>query len=160
MKSAPRFPRYLALLTLATIFSTGCVVAMPNIDPTTMFGQVEDALPPNSPKASVELRSVRGAKETKEVAFAEGDSVETALMRSGAVSRFRNMQVQLFRPEGQPGSVVHPLQVEFDAGARRVPAQYDYALRPNDRLVVTEIIVSPFDEMLKGFLGPFASGGE
>lgn len=149
------FSPSLIFFAFVSLLACGCVGALPMLDPVQMF-EPEPQLGPDAPQVSVEMRPLSGSKETKAVALADGDSIEAALQRSGAIRRFRQMEIQLYRANGQTGSVVHPLRVEFDAGARRIPAQYDYALQKGDRLVVSEKHSSPFDDLVTGILGPFS----
>jgi hypothetical protein len=41
------------------------------------------------------------------------------------------------------------MAVEYDRGTRRVKAEFDYAILPGDRILVTEDTTGPLGEMLE-----------
>jgi len=73
-------------------------------------------------------------------------TIQEALMKAGVTREFRRMNIVLYRM--LPDGTNHKLDIEFDRRSRRVADAYDYALRPQDRLVVTQDTSTTFDDML------------
>jgi hypothetical protein len=64
------------------------------------------------------------------------------------------MKVELYRKFPQGGG--HRLDIEFDRTNHRIPAVANYAIHPNDRIVVTEDTSTVFDDMLGTLGGPLS----
>jgi hypothetical protein len=163
--SLPPLPRFFAVAGLFVLASSGCMSLNPAQDLAAMTGfdggaavvppptSISDA-PPR--EVVVQLRPQRGGPELVKVPMEGDESVESILKKSKATSRFGRMKVSLFR-SGRKGAMANePLRVEYDSGARQVPAQYDYALQPGDKLLVIEDSRSAFEEMMGQVFGPFA----
>lgn len=78
--------------------------------------------------------------------------VQDALKGSGAIQRFRRMNVVLVRetPNGQ----TLRLPVQYDVAKRRVVETNNYALHAGDRLEVTRDTRTTLDRMLESALEP------
>ena len=68
--------------------------------------------------------------------------------------RFRRIKLQLVRAAPR-GRSIHKLDVAWDRGKKRVPPSHDYAIHPNDRLMVIEDTSTVIDDMLARLTGPF-----
>jgi len=81
--------------------------------------------------------------------------VQDALKGSGAIHRFRRMDVVLVRHV--PGGGKLRLPVRFDSTSRRVGDENNYALHGGDWLEVTEDTSTTFDRMIGQALEPLRS---
>ena len=65
-------------------------------------------------------------------------TVQTALEESGAVGRYRNMEITLYRRVSDSGRLLK-LPVSFRPRTDSVKVEQDYALQPGDRIVVKPV---------------------
>jgi hypothetical protein len=74
-------------------------------------------------------------------------TVQTALERSGAIEKFRSMEVSLFRVVEETG---HPLRLSVPYSPRKksVLPEHDYALHPNDRIIVASKTNNALDKLV------------
>jgi hypothetical protein len=103
-------------------------------------------------KYVVEIRPERGKPQQVERALTEPTYVQGALEQSGAIQRFGRMHVQLLRP--LPAGGWHVMELEFDRDLKRIAPEYDYALLPGDRVVVTEDTTTVWDDVMVRALRP------
>ena len=136
----------LALLILSG--SAGCSV---------LHGKPDQLLQSSTdPAASrivvVELRDGEDKPEYLRAPWTETMLVQDALKGSGAIQRFRRMNVVLVRetPNGQ----TLRLPVQYDVAKRRVVETNNYALHAGDRLEVTRDTRTTLDRMLESALEP------
>jgi len=79
-------------------------------------------------------------------------TVQTALEESGAINKYRSMQITVYRKvAGSAQSLKMP--VTFDNGTNAVSVEQDYALHPSDRVVVKHNSSNPFGKVLGAFSG-------
>jgi hypothetical protein len=81
--------------------------------------------------------------------------VQEALEQTGAMKKFRRIEVELVRP--LPSGQFHRIVCEYDVGTKQVTPEFDYALLPGDRLIVKEDPSNMFDDMLNSALGPMGT---
>ena len=62
-------------------------------------------------------------------------TVQTVLERSGAIDKFRNMEITILRVVKDSGRGLK-LKVDFNGSKDAVPPEQDYAIHPNDRILV------------------------
>ncbi len=110
------------------------------------------ALPPDLPTATVVMVASGEQPVSAPLPLHEIVYIQQALEMTGLDSRFRRMKLELFRPL-EAGN--HRLDIRYDRDEHRVASEYDYALRPGDRLVVTEDTSTVLDDMLGSLAGPF-----
>jgi hypothetical protein len=72
--------------------------------------------------------------------------IQDLLTRSGALRRYRRMDIQLIRTT--PTGAKHRMGVDFDRASRKVAMQSDYAIQPGDVLLVEEDPTNTLDDML------------
>lgn len=159
----PPLPRFFAMAGLFVLATSGCMTMNPAYDLASLTGADSAApiVPPpgamqEAPRqVAVQFRPIGGNAELVQVKMDQDESVESVLQKSKAISRFRRMKVSLFRA-GRTGPMAQePLRVEFDSASRRVPAQYDYAVQPGDKLLVVEDSRTAFEDLMVTVLGPF-----
>jgi hypothetical protein len=118
--------------------------------PSAQVAEQAEAAAADAPKFYIELRESGNKPQLAKLPLPDVLYIQQALDQSGATRQFRRMKVELYRQ--LPGGGGHMLPVEFDHANRRVPPGKDYAIHPNDRLVITEDTSTVLDDML-GNLG-------
>lgn len=103
-------------------------------------------------KYTVEIRPHQGKPQAVEKDLTEPLHVQAALEKTGALRKFRRMDLELFRP--LPSGGWHKVKLEFDRGQHEVPPEYDYALLPGDRVIVTEDPRTIVDDAFESVLRP------
>ena len=79
-------------------------------------------------------------------------TVQTALEESGVIDKFARMEITLAREvSGQAGR--HKMPVAFDAATRIVSVSQDYAIHPNDVLVIRKDSSTAVDRVISKFTG-------
>jgi hypothetical protein len=148
--------RRFTVLGLAAIASglAGCSVFKEQASPK-LTAEVTPGPAPDAPPVAryvVEIRPAKGKPQSVEKQLTETVHVQTALEQTGAAKKFERASVDVFRP--LPSGGWHKMTVEFDHDARAVPPEYDYAVLPGDRIVVTEDTRTIFDDMMERTLKP------
>jgi hypothetical protein len=103
-------------------------------------------------KYSVELRPQKGKPQAVEKEMTEPVHVQTALEQTGAAQKWPRCFIELYRP--LPNGGWHKMQLEFDRENHRVPAEFDYAVLPGDRIVVMEDPTNLLDDFMSRALKP------
>ena len=101
----------------------------------------------------VDMQAGYGGGKKYRGVIGEGTTVQTAIEESGAVKKFRKMDILVLRKlEG----AFQPLKMtsDYDAGNKRVRPDSDYALQHGDRIVITPQSESHFLQLL----GTFSDG--
>jgi hypothetical protein len=148
--------RRLTALSIAAILSglVGCSMfkeqATPKLTAEVTPGPAPNAPPPA--KFVVEIRPEKGKPQAVEKPLADQTYVQTALEQTGALKKFKRVTVEVYRP--LPSGGWHKMNLEFDRENHRVPPEYDYAVLPGDRIVVTEDTTSVMDDMMQAALKP------
>ena len=62
--------------------------------------------------------------------------MQTALDQTGALKKFNRATIEVYRP--LPSGGWHKMNLEFDHENHQRPPEYDYAILPGDRIIVTE----------------------
>ena len=110
---------------------------------------VQPSIPPDVPAFTVEVREANESPAQQSVALDRVVHIQDALVKSGAIDKFRRMDVELYRP--LPKGPYHRFEVRYDRKSQRVDPAFDYALQPADRLVITEDTSTIIDDMLGAF---------
>ena len=79
-------------------------------------------------------------------------TVQTALERSGAISKFRGMDIMIYRVVQETNRGLK-LPVDYQYRERAVVSHQDYALHPNDRIVVTPTSNNALDKFVDTLTG-------
>ena len=146
----------LTVLSLAAILSgfLGCSAFKEKVTPKL---NAEVTSGPAAPAASaakyvVEIRPDRDKPQAVEKALTEPTHVQTALENTGALKKFKRATIEVYRP--LPSGGWHKMNLEFDKEHRRVPPEYDYAVLPGDRIIVTEDTTTMMDDVMERALKP------
>jgi hypothetical protein len=158
-----RMPWELAITSLATLLiaaSSGCTTLAVNGKAEGLPG-VADAAAGESPEAAtaaapaatvvVELRADGRNPERANVLLEPGMTVQQSLEKSGAIQRFRRMNVRVMRANDTGRA---KLDVKYDHAHQSVQPLYDYALHPGDYVVAEEDTTTALDDMLNSVLAP------
>jgi len=124
------------------IVSTGCS-ALPL---ASTAGNIEAAVPADTGQYQVKMETFSGSKMYR--GTIEGPiTIQTALERSGAIKKYRSMDIELFRKvEGS----YQPLKMPaiYDAGKKMVRPETDYGLRPGDSILVKTKSQNPLGKIM------------
>ena len=74
-------------------------------------------------------------------------TVQTALERSGAIKKFRNMEITVLRVVEETGRGLK-MSITYKPAKKSVSPEQDYAIFPNDRILVKEVSNSMLDKMV------------
>src|SRR6476660_224515 len=148
--------RRLTLLALSAILSglVGCSMFKEHATPK-LSAEVTPGPQPDGPPAAkyiVEIRPESGKPKSVEKPLTEPLHVQTAIEQTGAAKKFDRALVSVFRP--LPSGGWHKMDLEFDPKTHRVPPEYDYAVLPGDRIVVTEDPRNMMDDIMERTLKP------
>jgi hypothetical protein len=112
-------------------------------------------------KVDIIFQPDQGQPERLERALTEPTTVQQLLVQSGALKKYRRIEVELLRPLQNGGS--HKIPCEYDLATKQINPENDYALMPGDRVVVKEDPSTIIDDMMRsagGNLGQrFTTGG-
>jgi hypothetical protein len=100
----------------------------------------------------VELRNSKGKTEHLRAPLTQTMLVQDALKGSGAISRFRRMDIVLVRQTSDGKKVRLP--VKYDVAKRHVVDSNNYAMYAGDWLEVTEDNSTMLDRMLESAMEP------
>jgi hypothetical protein len=73
--------------------------------------------------------------------------VQDALERSGATERYRSMDILVYRIVKETGQGLR-MPVEYQSGGKTVMQNQNYALHPNDRIVITNRSLNAIDKFI------------
>src|SRR3954464_14986055 len=132
--------RRLTVLALSAILSglVGCSMfkeqATPKLSAEVTHGPQPDG--PPAARYTVEIRPETGKPKSVEKPLTEPIHIQMAIEQSGAAKKFDRALISVYRP--LPSGGMHKMDLEFDPKSHRVAPEYDYAVLPGDRIVVTE----------------------
>ena len=105
-----------------------------------------EAIPPD--QATVKMQVMRKANEVQRVRIPlqNGALVEDVLVKAGLTRQLSDMQVTIVRnlPDGKNIK----LDIHYNHAKRQVDPSYNYALLPDDLIVVNEVSRSMLDDLL------------
>ncbi len=148
--------RRLTVLALSAILSglVGCSMfkeqATPKLSAEVTPGPTPDG--PPAAKYTVEIRPEKGKPQAVEKTLTEPLHVQTAMEQTGALKKFNRSLISIYRP--LPNGGVHKMDLEFDREGHRVPPEFDYAILPGDRIIVTEDPRNVMDDIFERALKP------
>ena len=109
-------------------------------------------LEPGQPTVKLKLSSAGGEPQRLRLPLEKGMLIEDALKAVGATREFHHMSLLVLRtlPDGKKMK----LEIPYDKSKSGVEPAYNYALVPDDLLLVEEISLSPFDSLLDALGDP------
>jgi hypothetical protein len=133
----------------------GCSMFKEQVEPK-LTAEVQRGGPhPPAPigKYSVEVRPEKGKPQSVEKELSEQLHIQSALEQTGVAKKFPRCFIELYRP--LPNGGWHKMVLEYDRENHRVPPEFDYAVLPGDRIVVTEDATNMLDDFIARALRPF-----
>lgn len=144
---------------------TGCAgLGLPKSDLSAELSKAgtPGAVAANTAKVEVIFQPDRGQPERLERPLTEATTVQQMLVQSGAMKKYRRIEVEVIRPLPHGGA--HKIPCEYDRETRQINPENDYALMPGDRVVVKEDASTIIDDIMSsasGNLGKrFTTGGK
>lgn len=95
----------------------------------------------------VELRGNFGQTSRAQGVIDGPITVQTVLERSGAIKKFRNLDITILRVVQESGHGLK-LPVDYQAGKKSVRPEQDYAIHPNDRILIEAVSNSAIDKIV------------
>ena len=132
---------------LACFFFSGCNL-IPKINDQSLPAESAEAGP--TAYFYVEMHKNFGEPKVYKGAITKPTTVQNALDESGAFKQFSGMKIDVYRQLPDGGALKLP--VEFKSG-KQVKYEQDYALHPNDRIVVRPKSNSPLDKLVDSVFG-------
>lgn len=109
--------------------------------------------PPRGPMVAVEFHAAdTKAIDVVPLPLTPNMTVQEALDQARASKRFRRLGIDLMRNANQTGEP-HKMAIAWDNGKKRVAFSTNYALHPNDRIMVTENTDTALDDMVAKIMG-------
>jgi hypothetical protein len=116
----------------------------------------------NTAKVEIVFQPDSGQPERMERPLTEATTVQQMLVQSGALKKYRRIEVEVMRP--LPNGGAHKIPCEYDRETRQINPENDYALMPGDRVLVKEDPSTIVDDIMRsagGNLGKrFTTGGK
>lgn len=141
-----------AIVTFIASLLTGCTSVFPKLDSKSITADVESTAP-STANYYVEMHPTLGKPKVFQGEISKPTTVQIALEESGALKNFSKMKVDVHRL--LPNGATHKLPVEFKKNKKIVKYEQDYALHPNDRVVVQAESNSPIDKFVSQVFGDF-----
>jgi hypothetical protein len=147
----------LVVVALASLSgSLGCASLAPQESPKltaeVVPGQAAGQPAFGASTYTVELRTSGGQSQTKQQELTGPLRVQEALEGTKADKKFKRFFVALDRP--LPDGRAHHMELTYDRGIKRLEPEYDYAILPGDRIVVTEDKSTVLDDLMERINGP------
>ena len=150
LKSVLRFS-LLIFTGLITISFTGCVISQAgSVTETEAQIPVEHTEATTAAAYRVEMSGGFNASEIYEGQIEGPLFVQDALERSGATERYRSMDIMIYRIVEESGRGLK-LPVGYKSAEKVVMQNQNYALHPNDRIVVTNRSNNAIDKIIDSF---------
>jgi hypothetical protein len=144
------------LAAVLLVSGTGCSMFQERLKPklTAEVTPADGDKPTVEPnKYTVEIRPHKGQPQARQFEFTEPLHVQQALKQSKADKKYGRFFLDLYRP--LPDGRWHKMNLEYDRAEDSVPPEFDYAILPGDRLIVTEDNTTVLDDVLDAATMPF-----
>ena len=148
--------KMLAALVVCSGF-VGCSMFQEQLQPTLDSKVVpSDGLTatPSEEKYAIELHPSEGKPTVIEKTLTGGEAmhVQDALEATGAHKKYKRFFLELMRP--MPSGGWHEMTLAYDRPSKRVAPEFDYAVLPGDRIVITQDPSTLFDDIVEPVLKP------
>ncbi|MFN3148627.1 hypothetical protein [Bremerella sp.] len=141
------------------LLGSGCST-VPQSDAVSTQDQA--MIPPNQPMIMVEMQSPQTGTETVKIPLAAAPTLQHAVVQSKANKKFERFHIAVSRLPDRPGAAPQKLISKYDHHNEQIPFEYDYQLRPGDRVVIVKDPSDTMDDLLGTIIGPMrmAAGRE
>jgi hypothetical protein len=140
----------MAVTSMAILLLSGCAMIDTGDKSLPLPGSTDVAAAPG-PAITMEIRAAGKKPEIKPFQLDNGSTVQQMLEKSKLVKRFRRMDIEILRVAGQQRA---KLAVKYDHTEAQVRPEYDYALYPDDHVIVQEVTKTAFDDMFDSVANP------
>ena len=146
---APRSIRHAFVLGLAvsSLLATGCSVFKSS--KKQLPGEVAESF---EGQKYILIVKKDGRTARKEMEWKEGMTLQDVLKQSGLRSKFRDMDLAIKRPTEDPRKTI-PFSSKYDKGKKMVEPVYNYAVHPNDFVIVSDASKGVIDELIDSAVG-------
>ena len=137
--------------SIALLLSAGLLIASSGCSTLNMFSQPA-VLPEEEPAPSKGMYQVEMSGSFHKSTVYQGEidgpiTVQTVLERSGAIDKFRGMDILIYRVVQETGQGLK-MPVEYKYSQKMVSPEQDYAIHPNDRIVVSSRSNNALDRLV------------
>jgi predicted membrane-bound mannosyltransferase len=143
------------LVPLGILAAAGCAAMEPR-----SAGHLDAALA-DTPRAKAApatytavLRANNGKMRKVVLPWTSETTVQTAVEQSGAARKFDNMTIVVERQPSPQAASTHRMDSGYDPAKNRVPAHLDYALHPNDSVLIADDPITLADQLVDAILAP------
>lgn len=134
IRSFTTYQSQLCLFATLLCASLGCSTL--TVPGTLPFGKQSSADSADVAKYTVEMHPTGGKTRTVEMKLDKVTRLSEALAESGAFKKFRRMNAYISRRSPKTGQNI-ALTAKFDGKSRRdITIETDYAIHPDDRIIV------------------------
>jgi hypothetical protein len=147
----------LGLLAIVVAAGSGCS-ALPKF--SDMLAEDKspppsDAIPPDQATIKLQVSQKDDEVQRVRIPLRNGALVGDILVKAGLTKKFADMDITVLRslPDGKQIK----LEIRYDRGKRQVEPSYNYALLPDDLIVVNEISRSMLDDVLDHLSDPLVA---
>ena len=146
----------LTMLSIAALASglVGCSLLQeqpsPKLSAEVTAGPGPGAAPAG--KYIVEIRPEESKPQAIEREITEQLHVQAALEQAGVARKWARMEIEMYRL--LPSGGWHKMAIDFDRETHRVPPEFDYAVLPGDRIIVTQDSTNIVDDFVNRALAP------
>jgi hypothetical protein len=136
------------------VLATIALAGLPGCATLAVFDKQAVPAKPESPSAAsyfVEMHSQFGKPTVYQGEITKPTTVQEALDASGASDKYASMTIDLYRLLPDGNHIILP--VEFQQKKKQVKYEQDYALHPNDRIIVLPKSSSVMDKFVDQVFG-------
>lgn len=149
---SPRSSIALMFLIGLLIAANGCANLTPSAALPFINQGTAEAEPAPTATCWVEMRPVSGKAKKIQLPITQDMRVDQVLDDSRV--SFRQMDVFILRQSPEDPNQHVKLEIRFDRDTGQVKWDTDYAIHPDDRIIVKEETLTVFDEAYNALLGP------
>lgn len=131
--------------------SSGCMSLNSSITEASLPGEPAGA---SSGRYQVVMKGGFSKVSTFEGELVGPVTVQDAINQAGATDKFRGMSIEVHRIVKESGTPIK-LPVDYQSRNKQVKSEQNYALHPNDRIVISAASRNPIDK----FVNALATGG-
>lgn len=141
------------------LLGSGCSM-VPKTDAVATPNQA--AGPPNQPMILVEFQAPGEASTTQRIPLSSAPTLQAAVQQTQANEKYDRFHIAISRLAQHPGAQPQKLVSQYDHRSEQIPFEYDYQLRPGDRVVIVKDPTDTMDDLLGSIVGPLrmAAGRE
>jgi hypothetical protein len=140
-----------AVVLLAAALLSGCAALDTGAGTSLPVPVASDGT--QAPSITMEIREAGERPRIEQIVLDGDTTVQQSLEKANLVKKFRRMDIHIVRVVGDHRA---KMDVKYEHARAQVDPLYDYALYPNDHVIVQQVTKTALDDMLEslGPLGP------